>query len=168
MTLLRPERFDDEPAIRRVHENSFPTRSEALLVDALRIGEHLSVSIVAEVAGEIVGHVALSPVTAACGETGLGLAPLAVIETHRRQGIAARLVMAGLQASQNIGAGWVVVLGEPNYYQRFGFLPASTFGLIDEYGGGPAFQAIELELGALPVGGGLVRYGPEFAVFSET
>ena len=61
------------------------------------------------------------------------------------------------------GFGWVVVLGEPEYYSRFGFRPASAFGLSDEYGGGPAFQAVELVAGALPVGAGLVRYAPEFA-----
>jgi putative acetyltransferase len=59
--------------------------------------------------------------------------------------------------------GWVVVLGEPAYYARFGFRPASEFGLSDEYRGGSAFQAMELIDGALPAGAGLVRYAHEFA-----
>jgi putative acetyltransferase len=54
-------------------------------------------------------------------------------------------------------------MGEPAYYSRIGFRPAAEFGLSDEYGGGQAFQAIELVPGALPVGAGLVRYAPEFA-----
>jgi putative acetyltransferase len=54
-------------------------------------------------------------------------------------------------------------MGEPAYHSRFGFRPASEFGLSDEYGGGQAFQAIELFAAGLPVGAGLVRYAPEFA-----
>ena len=72
-------------------------------------------------------------------------------------------VRAGLEACRAAGFGWAVVMGEPAYYSRFGFRPAAEFGLSDEYGGGPAFQAVELLAGALPVGGGLVRYAPEFA-----
>jgi predicted N-acetyltransferase YhbS len=55
------------------------------------------------------------------------------------------------------------VLGEPEYYGRFGFSPAGQCGLFDEYGGGPAFQVIELVAGELPRGAGLVEYGEEFA-----
>jgi putative acetyltransferase len=69
----------------------------------------------------------------------------------------------GLEACRIAGFGWVVVMGEPAYYSRFGFRPAAEFGLFDDYGGGPAFQAIELVPEALPVGAGVVRYAPEFA-----
>ena len=62
------------------------------------------------------------------------------------------------------GCAWAVVLGDPGYYSRFGFHTAQGFGLADEYGGGPAFQAIELVAGLLPVGAGLVTYAPEFAL----
>jgi putative acetyltransferase len=102
-------------------------------------------------------------VTVSSGDDGAGLAPVAVTESHRRQGIAAELVRAGLDACRATGFGWVVVLGKPAYYSRFGFRSASEFGLYDEYGGGPAFQCIELVPGAMPVGAGLVRYAPEFA-----
>ena len=57
-----------------------------------------------------------------------------------------------------------MVLGEPAYYGRFGFTAAAAWGLRDEYGGGSAFQAVELRAGAIPRGAGLVRYAPEFAV----
>jgi putative acetyltransferase len=119
--------------------------------------------LVAEVEGAVVGHIAFSPVTTASGAVGVGLAPVAVAESHRRRGIAAALVRAGLEACHAAGFGWAVVMGEPAYYSRFGFRPAAEFGLSDEYGGGQAFQAIELVAGALPVGAGLVRYAPEFA-----
>lgn len=161
--LIRPERPEDVAAIRAVHEASFPTAAEARLVDLLREAGRLASSLVAEVDGAIVGHVAFSPVTVGSGAAGAGLAPLAVSPDHRRRGLGAELVAAGLAACREAGFGWAVVLGEPDYYGRFGFRPAPSFGLSDEYGGGDAFQVVELTPGALPVGAGLVRYAPEFA-----
>ena len=159
----RRECDTDLAVIHSVHVLCFPTDAEARLVDRLREARRLTVSLVAEVDGEIVGHVAFSPVTVASGATGIGLAPVAVLEAHRRQGIAARLIEAGLQACREAGFGWAVVLGDPAYYARFGFRPASEFGLSDEYGGGDAFQVIELIDAQLPMNGGLVQYAPEFA-----
>lgn len=163
MVTVRPELFGDEAVIRAIHEASFPTPVEARLVDLLRAAGHLSVSLVADTGGAVVGHIAFSPVTVTSGPRGAGLAPVAVAELHRRQGIAAELVNAGLAACRQMGFGWAVVLGKPEYYRRFGFRPASEFGLSDVYGGEEAFQAVELAPGGLPVGAGLVQYAPEFA-----
>jgi putative acetyltransferase len=163
MVAVHPERPEDAAAIHAVHAASFPTDVESRLVDLLRVTGRLPVSLVAEIGDVVVGHVAFSPVTAVSDAVGVGLAPVAVAEPHRRRGIAAALVRTGLEACRAAGFGWAVVMGEPGYYSRFGFRPASQFGLSDEYGGGPAFQAIELVPGALPVGAGLVRYAPEFA-----
>ena len=163
MASVHPERPGDAEAIHAVHAASFPTEAEARLVGLLRAAGRLPVSLVAEVGGAVVGHIAFSPVTAASGAVGAGLAPVAVAEPHRRQGVAAELVRLGLEACRIAGFGWVVVMGEPAYYSRFGFRPAAEFGLFDDYGGGPAFQAIELVPEALPVGAGVVRYAPEFA-----
>ena len=161
--MIRPERPDNHPAIHTVHAACFPSDAEAQLVDLLRDAGRLSVSLVAEVDGEVVGHVAFSPVSVESGAIGAGIAPVAVIESQRGQGIAVGLVRAGLEACHQAGFGWVVVLGEPAYYARFGFKPASEFGLSDEYGGGEAFQLVELVPGSLPVGAGLVKYAPELA-----
>jgi len=163
MTTIRQERSDDVEAIRAVVEGAFPTPMEARLVELLREAGRLSVSLVAEVDERMVGHVAFSPVSTDSGAMGAGLAPLTVLEAHRRRGIAARLVEAGLDACRSAGFDWVVVLGDPSYYARFGFGPAGEAGLFDEYGGGDAFQVLELTPGALPTGEGLVRYAPEFA-----
>ena len=122
----------------------------------------------AEAGGTVVGHVAFSPVTAGAGASGLGLAPLAVLPEHRRGGVGAELVTRGLEVCASLGYGWVVVLGAPGYYSRFGFGAARALGLSDEYGGGTAFQAIELPAGSLPAGAGLVRYGPEFEAVAST
>lgn len=162
MTIIRPERPEDAQAIDDVHAAGFPTAAEARLVSLLREAGRLSASLIAEVDGAVVGHVAFSPVSVEAGSIGVGLTPVAVLPAHRRNGIAAQLIEAGLTASRLAGFGWAVVLGEPAYYARFGFRPAPEFGLSDEYGGGDAFQALELIPGALPVGAGLVRYAPEF------
>jgi putative acetyltransferase len=111
----------------------------------------------------VVGHVAFSPVTADGLARGVGLAPVAVLPAYRERGVAARLIRDGLRACAEIGCRFVVVLGEPRYYGRFGFQPASRWGLRDEYGGGDAFQALELQAGALGGAVTLVRYAPEFA-----
>jgi len=161
--VVRPERQDDAGAIRDVECASFPTSAEADLVDRLRGAGHLTVSLVAGLDGEVVGHVAFSPVSVGSGSVGVGLAPVAVCRSHRRRGVGAQLIEAGLAACEALGFGWAVVLGDPAYYSRFGFRPASALGLSGEFGGGDAFQAIELTAGRLPMGGGLVSYTHEFA-----
>ncbi len=162
MISIRPEQPRDVSAIYGVNAACFPGDDEARLVDLLRAAGNLSVSLVADDGGLIVGHVAFSSVSTARRAIGAGLAPLAVLESHRRQGIAAELVRAGLETCREMGFGWCVVLGEPAYYGRFGFRAAAEFGLTDEYGGGEAFQVIELMPDSLPTGAGLVRYAPEF------
>jgi putative acetyltransferase len=164
MIAVRAERPGDASAIRRVHEAAFPTPAEATLVDALRTAGRLAVSLVALEADTVVGHVAFSPLDA---PGGLGLAPLGVAPARQRRGIGAELVRAGLDACRAAGAAFVVVLGEPAYYARFGFAPASRWGLLDEYGGGDAFQALPLVPGGVPAGRGLVRYAPELAALGD-
>ena len=161
--IIRREQDGDAVAIRRVHSASFPSVAEAALVDALRDSGHLSVSLVALADDAIVGHVAFSPVSTATGAVGVGLAPVAVVPEARLCGVASALVRAGVSACAEAGCRWVVVLGDPGLYGRFGFTPAADVGLTDEYGGGAAFQVLELMPGSLPVGAGVVRYGPEFA-----
>ena len=92
MTAIRPERPGDEPAIRAVLVDAFPTDAEARLVELLREAEHLSVSLVAECDGEVVGHVGFSPVSTGAGAIGAGLAPIAVRGSHRRRGIGGMLI----------------------------------------------------------------------------
>lgn len=163
MLSIRPEQPADVAAIYAVHAAAFPSESEARLVDALRAAGRLSVSHVAVEDGKVVGHVAFSPVTVAEATTGVGLGPVAVLPVRQKRGIGERLIRESLHACQRAGFTFVVVLGEPAYYGRFGFQPASAWGLVDEYGGGDAFQALELEPDAIPRGAGLVRYAPEFA-----
>lgn len=94
---------------------------------------------------------------------GLGLAPVAVLPGFQRHGVGSRLVQEGLAASRRTLYGFVVVLGEPRFYRRFGFRQASAVGLRNEYDAEEAFMVLELQAGILPENGGLVKYGPEFA-----
>jgi putative acetyltransferase len=165
---LRFEEPGDQDAIRAVHAASFPTAGEARVVDALRAAGSLCLSLVAVDNGKIVGHVAFSPVTVAGATDGVGLAPVAVLPACRRRGIAEKLIREGLELCERLEFGFVVVLGDPTYYCRCGFLPAGGWGLVDEYGGGESFQALELRAASIPTGGGLVRYAPEFAVVDGT
>jgi putative acetyltransferase len=167
MVTIRPEQPGDAAAVRSVHEAAFPGHDEARLVDALRAAGRMVVSLVAEDNGRIVGHVAFSPVTVEGASDGVGLAPVAVIPTAQRGGIGSRLIRSGLDICRQNGFGFVVVLGAPAYYGRFGFTPAHAWGLDDEYGGGEAFQALELREGSIPKDAGRVRYAPEFAALDE-
>jgi putative acetyltransferase len=164
--LVRAEKPSDIPAIRQVNDLAFGQPGEGLLVDALRAGGQLTVSLVAEQEGEIVGHIAFSPVTIeghpdASGLAGLG--PMAVRPDFQRRGIGSRLVREGLAAYSAAGLRAVVLLGHPEYYPRFGFVPASRFSLRCVYDApDEAFMALELRPGALGGLSGTVRYASAF------
>jgi putative acetyltransferase len=132
--IVRAERAADAAAIRAVHEAAFPTRAEADLVELVRTsaGFLADLSLVAELDGAVVGHLLLSPVTLETGggvESVLELAPLAVLPEHQREGIGSALVIAGLDAAEVRDEPLVLVLGHPWFYPRFGFRPASAFGI---------------------------------------
>lgn len=165
--LIRDERPEDVDGIDAVHRAAFPTPLEAQLVRMLRESGNLRVSIVAEIDGAIAGHIAFSPVEVAGSCSGLGLGPVGVLPTRHKQGIGRALVKAGLTSCLSVDCGFVVVLGDPAYYAQFGFSPARMWKLRDEYGGGDAFQAIQIRPNTIPQEGGIVQYGQEFAIFAE-
>lgn len=162
---IRGENPGDIAGIRSVVGAAFPTDAESRLVDALREAGELTLSLVAVDTGRIVGHVAFSPVTLDGAVIGLGLAPVAVEASARRRGIASRLIRVGLDRCQPPDCRFLVVLGDPAFYTRFGFRAASHWGFRDEYGGGEAFQAIDLAPNEPPLMGGTVRYAPAFSMF---
>lgn len=172
---IRDETAGDAESVRHVVAEAFGRPDEADLVAAIHAGGHAVIALVA-VVGEpggletVAGSVLFSPVTtepARPGLRGLGLAPLAVARHHQRRGIGAALVAEGLRRAAESGYDFAVVLGDPHYYARFGFTPASGFALGSVYDAGDAFMAQELRPGALApsVGGDtLIRYGPEFDI----
>jgi putative acetyltransferase len=168
MTTIRAEQTGDAAAIYSLHCAAFPTDAEARLVDRLRANDHARMSLVAEADGALVGHVLFSPVSIVghpADGSGLGLAPVAVLPTHQRMGVGSNLIREGLAACRQAGYRFIVLLGHPAYYPRFGFQKASLAGLQNEYGADEEFMVLELQPGSLPVVGGLVKYGAEFAEF---
>ena len=165
MERIRPEQPADTPAVRRVLESAFATAAEADLVERLRRNAKSVIALVAADEGEVVGHIVFSPVALdpLAGAVGLGLGPLAVLPDHEKHGVGRRLVQNGLAACHSWGAGFVTVLGDPDYYGRFGFEPASEHGLRNEFGADAHFMVFPLKKGGLPPPGTLIRYAPEFA-----
>ncbi len=163
---VRPEKPEDIPAIRNVNRRAFGGAAEAELVDALRRNGKTVISLVAEDGGRIVGHIFFSQVeihSKVAGLTGVGLAPLAVIPERQNQGIGSTLVEHGLRRCREEGHPYVVVLGHPDYYPRFGFVPASRFGIKSEYDvADEVFMVMELREGALSGRAGMAKYQPEF------
>lgn len=169
MITIRAETEKDIHAVRRVNESAFGRPDEAALVDRLRANAHPHISLVAVKNEQVVGHIFFSPVTieaedsaAAAAAAILGLAPMAVLPEYQKQGIGSGLVREGFRVCRQIGCDAVVVLGHPEYYPRFGFVPAIHKGLRCEYAvPDEAFMVAELKPDSLS-GGGLVRYRPEF------
>jgi putative acetyltransferase len=165
---VRPANEADAAAIWEVHEAAFGQPLEARLVAALSAGGHERVSLVAEQDGQIVGHVLCSELhlnsaeqtPGASAVRTLGLAPLAVLPDHQRQGIGSRLVTKSLQEAQRAGWRLVFVLGEPDYYTRFGFSPVLAQQFTCTYAC-PAFMAIALHPDAAVEG--TITYPPPFA-----
>lgn len=160
--LVRPEKTDDYDGVRRVNVEAFDGTEEATIVDELRksVSRLLSLVAVGE-RGEIVGHILFSPVTIESDPRldAMGLGPMAVAPEVQRRGIGTALVEAGLEQCRTLGVSAVVVLGHPEYYPRFGFVPASRFGLKCEFDvPDEVFMATELSADALQPYSGLVRY----------
>jgi putative acetyltransferase len=162
--LIRAESRADHSAIREVNRLAFEQDDEGRLVDALRDGGYARVSLVAEVDGQIVGHIlfsALPIVTPEGTVTALSLAPMAVILPLQRRGIGSMLVREGLRACQDAGHKIVIVLGHPKFYPQFGFSSKRAERLKAPFSG-EAFMALELVPGALEGIEGEVRYPPPF------
>jgi len=164
---VRPERPDDIAAIRAVNEAAFGQPAEAGIVDAIRTACPATLSLVAVEDDRIVGHIFFSPVIILAGsETvrGMGLGPMAVVPERQRQGIGSMLVREGIEALRGRKCPFVIVLGHPEYYPRFGFVPASRHGLSCQWEGVPdeAFMALIIDEDAVTGVSGTVHYRDEF------
>lgn len=126
--VIRPECKSDEKAIDEVTCQAFSaltysSHTEHFIVAALRVANALSISLVAEQSGQVVGHIAFSPVKISDDTSGwFGLGPVSVHPSNQKQGIGRALIERGLLLLREQGASGCVLLGEPPYYGRFGFV----------------------------------------------
>lgn len=121
----------DQSEIHALHRAAFPNDVEARLVDSLRQRARPLVSLVAREGHELLGHIMFSPTVVEDNPQLLllGLVPMAVHPADQGRGIGAALVRAGLERCAALGAAGVLVLGNPDFFLRFGFRPASRLGL---------------------------------------
>ena len=163
--VIRPERADDLEFIAYVQRLAFGRDDEARLVDALRAGGFVRVSLVAEQDKQVIGHILFSdlPIITQDGTVAaLALAPLAVLPACQRQGIGSALVRRGLELCKEQDHCIVVVLGHPNFYQRFEFSSKLAAQLESPYSGRESYMAVELAAGALDGVRGRAQYPPAF------
>jgi putative acetyltransferase len=166
VTTIRAERPDDASQVRQVHERAFGQPAEARLVDTLRQSCGEALSLVAD-DGSVVGHILFTPVAIDGTEesvVGMGLAPMAVVPERQRQGLGSQLVRHGLDMLRDRGCPFVVVVGHPEYYPRFGFEPAATHGLLSQWEGIPdaAFMVLILDEDVMAGVSGVARYRDTF------
>ncbi|WP_045218140.1 GNAT family N-acetyltransferase [Desulfonatronum thioautotrophicum] len=165
MLEIRLEAPQDQNAIQHLNLAAFENGPEAGLVDVLRSSCKEYLAFVAVEDGVVVGHILFTPVTVDGSDvTGMGLAPMAVLPSHQRKGIGSLLVRHGLDHLRQSGCPFAIVLGHPEYYPRFGFEPASRYGLVSQWEGVPdaAFMVAVLDPEVLPKEGGTARYRGEF------
>ncbi len=169
---IRSEETNDIEQVREVLRAAFPTELESKLVDMLRANGKATISLVAVREEEVLGHILFSPVSItppsgappSSQAKGIGLAPVAVRPEAQSLGVGSQLIREGLRLCKELGYDYCVVLGEPQYYHRFGFEKASQFRLQNEYGVDEEFMVIRFS--KYDIVQGVAKYAPEFAMFS--
>ncbi|MFP4452600.1 MAG: GNAT family N-acetyltransferase [Desulfobacterales bacterium] len=152
---IRKETPNDIDAIREVTIAAFKTleisnHTEQFIIEALRAAKALMVSLVAEVDGQVIGHIAFSPVTISDGTTNwYGLGPVSVLPEHQRKGIGKTLIEEGLSRLKDLSAQGCCLVGHPEYYRKFGFKNVS--GLVHEGVPPEVFFALSFD-GYIPQG----------------
>jgi len=153
--IIRNEIDADVDAITEVTVAAFKTleisnHTEQFIVEALRANNALTVSLIAEVDGHVVGHVAFSPVTISDGtQNWCGLGPVSVLPEHQRKGIGKSLILEGISRLKGLNAKGCCLVGHPDYYRKLGFKNVS--GLVHEGVPQQVFLAMSFD-GQIPQG----------------
>jgi putative acetyltransferase len=164
--LIRDERRSDREQIRQVNVAAFGRCDEADLIDGLRQEGVVLLSLVAEVDGQIIGHILFSRMTVETAQgavAAVSLAPMAVLPDHQRRQVGSELVRRGLAELRERGERIVIVLGHEEYYPRFGFTSEKARHLASPFPP-EAFMALELSEGALAGIHGAVKYPSAFGL----
>ncbi len=164
---VRAESPEDTEGIGAVHRLAFAQDDEADLVKRLRSNGKVILSLVAIDQGRVVGNTLFTParIRAQDGvETpAVALGPVAVLPERQKQGIGSSMIRAGLAQMTETGPGICILLGHPEYYPRFGFEPASRYGIRCQWQvPEPAFMVLALQDGGLDGVTGTAYYAPEF------
>ena len=164
---IRLETAGDIAGVRAVNLAAFEQAIEADLVDRIRSSNNRSISIVALDSDTVVGHIFFTPATIQSGKNpvaGMALGPMAVLPDYQRKGIGSSLVELGIALLRRRKCPYVIVLGHPNYYNKFGFTPAASRGLECPWENVPkeAFMVLMLDESVMSKVRGTVRYLPEF------
>lgn len=163
---IREEELADTDTIWNINVDAFETEAEANLVSVLRESGCTFISLVAETDNKTVGHILFTPVELTGNKNNLkiiGLAPMAVLQQYQNKGIGSKLVKTGIELCQSKGYDAVVVLGHPDYYPKFGFVPSITYGIKSEYEvPDEAFMILELVSGSLKGHQGVIKYHESF------
>jgi predicted N-acetyltransferase YhbS len=160
--------IEDYVSISEVNDLAFSQKNEGRLILALRKTQEFipELSLVAEVGGKVVGHILFYPIKIKNNDASydsLCLAPMAVLSEYQRQRIGSQLVKEGLKRARDLGFKSVIVLGHAAYYPRFGFEPASRWGIRPPFEvPDEVFMALELVKDGLKDIHGTVEYPPEF------
>ena len=164
---VREESPGDVEAVRDVNKRAFGQDQEGHIIDALRANGAALLSLVATLSGRVVGHIIYSPVSVSGKVTGAGLGPMAVLPEHQRQGIGSKLIETGNRKLQDTGCPFIVVLGHAHYYPRFGFRPASSYGIKCEWEvPDEVFMVLVLHQAKMRAVSGLAKYRREFSSVS--
>ncbi len=166
LLIIRPETPEDIASIRRVNLEAFGQKEEAEIVEKLRNRGVLTLSLVTVQDDGIIRHITFSPVkveTELSSFEAIALCPMAVLPVYQRKGIGSQLVRAGLEECERLGHEIVVLVGHPNYYPRFGFVPANSRGIECEFEvPDEAWMVLELRKNALAGRQGIAKFPPEF------
>lgn len=166
--IIRQEQPKDYQAVYQINKQAFEQEAEVKLVDALRQSDAFvsELSLVAELDNRLVGHILLTKIKIVNGDLAhesLVLAPMAVRADSQKEGIGGKLIREGLKRAAALGFGSVIVLGHEHYYPKFGFEPASNWGIKAPFDvPDEVFMAIELQPNALENVSGTVHYPKEF------
>ncbi|HTS51359.1 MAG TPA: N-acetyltransferase [Bryobacteraceae bacterium] len=167
---IRDEQPGDREQVRKVNETAFGRSDEADLIDRLLAEGAVLLSLVAEVDGQIVGHILFSRMTVETEQgplAAVSLAPMAVLPEQQGRHVGSQLVLCGLARLRDQGERIVIVLGHPHYYPRFGFSCEKARHLASPFPP-EAFMALELADGALAGVHGAVRYPAAFGLRAPT
>jgi len=163
---IREEMPGDIEAVRMVNKEAFGQSVEANIIDKLRQNCPDVISLVAVQDDRVVGHVFFSPavIESAKPLPGMGLAPVAVLPAWQRRGVGSTLIQKGLEILKGRSCPFVIVLGNAEYYPRFGFERASLHGIRSQWVGIPdeAFMILVLDEPATKGMSGVARYRAEF------